>query len=129
MGCDDGEAFAREARTLAASIALSSHHQRRTLRREDGRVPLFAHPQQDLDLQLGRLLNARERCRLQGINPDDFKQVVPDAQWRKQLGNAMRVNVLERLLARLLPAVGLTGPLPDRWASGTAAAELEATRA
>ena len=62
----------------------------------------------------GRLLNARERCRLQGMNPDHFKQVVSDAQWR--------------LLARLLPAVGLTGPLPDRWASGTAAAELEATR-
>eukprot|EP00959_Pyramimonas_sp_CCMP1952_P235967 4931308-Pyramimonas_sp.AAC.1 len=40
----------------------------------------------------------------------------------------MSVNVLERLLARLLPAVGLTGALPDRWASGTAAAELEATR-
>eukprot|EP00959_Pyramimonas_sp_CCMP1952_P189917 3973176-Pyramimonas_sp.AAC.1 len=51
MGCDDGEAFAREARTLAASMALSSHNQRRTLRREDGRVPLFAHPQQDLYLQ------------------------------------------------------------------------------
>ena len=77
----------------------------------------------------GRLLNAREHCRLQGMNPDDFKQVVSDAQWRKQLGNAMSVNVVERLLARLLPAVGLTGPLPDRWASGTAAAELEATRA
>ena len=77
----------------------------------------------------GRLLNARERCRLQGINPDDFKQVVPDAQWRKQLGNAMSVNVVERLLARLLPAVGLTGALPDRWASGTALAELETTKA
>ena len=77
----------------------------------------------------GRLLNARERCRLQGMNPDHFKQVVSDAQWRKQLGNAMSINVVERLLARLLPAVGLTGPLPDRWASGTAAAELEATRA
>ena len=76
----------------------------------------------------GRLLNAHERCRLQGMNPNDFKQVVPDAQWRKQLGNAMSVNVLERLLARLLPAVGLTGALPDRWASGTAVAELEATR-
>ena len=77
----------------------------------------------------GRLLNARERCRLQGMNPDHFKQVVSDAQWRKQLGNAMSVNVVERLLARLLPAVGLTGALPDRWASGTALAELETTRA
>ena len=76
----------------------------------------------------GRLLNVRERCRLQGMNPDDLKQVVSEAQWRKQLGNAMSVNVVERLLARLLPAVGLTGALPDRWASGTAVAELEATR-
>ena len=40
----------------------------------------------------------------------------------------MSANVVERLLARLLPAVGLTGALPDRWASGTAVAELEATR-
>ena len=77
----------------------------------------------------GRLLNIRERCRLQGMNPDKLNQVVTDAQWCKQLGNAFSVNVVERLLARLLPAVGLTGALPDRWASGAAVAELEATRA
>ena len=41
----------------------------------------------------------------------------------------MSVNVVERLLTRLLPAVGLTGALPDRWASGTALAELETTKA
>ena len=63
------------------------------------------------------------------MSPDHFKQVVSDAQWRKQLGNVMSVNMVERLLARLLPAVGLTGALPDRWASSTAVAELEATRA
>ena len=51
-----------------------------------------------------------------------------DTQWRKQLGNTMSVNVVERLLSRLLPAVGLTGALPDRWASGAALRELEATR-
>ena len=76
----------------------------------------------------GRLLNLRERCRLQGVNPDKLKQVVTDTQWRKQLGNTMSVNVVERLLSRLLPAVGLTGALPDRWAGGEAIAELEATR-
>ena len=45
-----------------------------------------------------------------------------------QLGNSMSVNVVERLLSRLLRAVGLTGALPDRWASGAALTELEATR-
>ena len=63
------------------------------------------------------------------MNPDKLKQVVTDTQWRKQLGNTMSVNVVERLLVRLLPAVGLTGALPDRWASGAPLAELEATRA
>ena len=62
------------------------------------------------------------------MNPDKLKQVVTDTQWRKQLGNTMSVNVVERLLSRLLPAVGLTGALPDRWAGGEAIAELEATR-
>ena len=76
----------------------------------------------------GRLINLRERCRLQGMNPDKLKQVVSDAQWHMQLGNSMSVNVVERLLSRLLPAVGLTGALPDRWASGAALRELEATR-
>ncbi len=76
----------------------------------------------------GRLINLRERCRLQGMNPDKLKQVVTDTQWRKQLGNTMSVNVVERLLSRLLPAVGLTGALPDRWASGAALRDLEATK-
>ena len=76
----------------------------------------------------GRLINLREHCRLQGMNPDKLKQVVSGPQWQMQLGNSLSVNVVERLLSRLLPAVGLTGALPDRWASGTAVAELEATR-
>jgi len=42
------------------------------------------------------------------MNPDKLKQVVSDAQWHMQLGNSMSVNVVERLLSRLLPAVGLT---------------------
>ena len=76
----------------------------------------------------GRLLNLRERCRLQGMSPDKLKQEVSDPQWQMQLGNSMSVNVVERLLSRLLPAVGLTGALPDRWASGAALRELEATK-
>ena len=77
----------------------------------------------------GRALDLRERCRLQGMNPDKLKMVVSEPQVHKQLGNAMSVCVVERLLVRLLPAVGLTGALPHRWANGAAVAELEATRA
>jgi hypothetical protein len=40
----------------------------------------------------------------------------------------MSVNVLERILAAALPAAGLSAPLRDRWASGYAVADLEATR-
>ena len=75
----------------------------------------------------GRLLNTREKCRLQGMNPDELTQVVTDVQWKMQLGNAMSVNVVERILSRLLPAAGLTDALDDRWASGAALTELEAT--
>ena len=65
------------------------------------------------------------------MNPEKLKQPpeVSDRQWHMQLGNAMSVNVVERLLARLLLTAGLTGELPDRWASGEALAELKATRA
>jgi site-specific DNA-cytosine methylase len=75
----------------------------------------------------GRTLNLRERCRLQGSNPDKINVPVSDHQWRMQLGNSMSINVLERLLSRLLPAAGLTSALPDRWASGAAQRELEET--
>ena len=75
----------------------------------------------------GRALSLRERCRLQGSNPDKVKVPVSDHQWRMQLGNSMSINVLERLLSRLLPAAGLTGELPDRWESGAAQKELEET--
>jgi len=75
----------------------------------------------------GRALSLRERCRLQGSNPDKINVPVSDHQWRMQLGNSMSINVLERLLSRLLPAAGLTSALPDRWASGAAQRELEET--
>ena len=65
--------------------------------RSDGDVWISSH---------GRAFNLRERCRLQGMSPDKLKVVVSGPQWRKQLGNAMSVNMLGRLLARLLPAAG-----------------------
>ena len=48
--------------------------------------------------------------RLQGMDPTEFIAVVSDSQLGKQLGNAMSVNVLERILARVLPAAGLAKP-------------------
>jgi len=57
---------------------------------------------------------------LQGENPDTVRVTVSDQQWNMQLGNSMSTNVLERLLARLLPAAGLTDALPDHWESGAA---------
>ena len=74
-------------------------------------------------LNRGRMLNPQERMRLMGFNPHDFKEPLP----ADMLGNSMAINTLERLLCRILPAVGLTGPLPDRWADGRAQIELAAT--
>ena len=76
----------------------------------------------------GRALNLTEKCRLMGMHPRRMKVVVSENQFAKQLGNSMSVNVLERILARALPAAGLTAPLRDRWASEDAVAALEATR-
>lgn len=77
----------------------------------------------------GRRINKPEMFRLHGMNPANFKVVVSEPQLGMQLGNAMSVNVLERLLVRLLPAAGLVDvELPDRWQDGSAVAALMATR-
>ncbi len=49
-----------------------------------------------------RRLTPREMLRLQGF-PDSYKIVVPDAQVRKQAGNAVPVNVVNAVLTNLLP--------------------------
>ena len=54
-----------------------------------------------------RRMNIKEMMRLQGIDPKSFKQVVPDSVMGQQLGNAMSVNVVERILSRALVAAGL----------------------
>merc|ERR1711862_791410 len=53
-----------------------------------------------------------------------FRQVVTDRQLGAQLGNAMSVNVLERLLVRILPCAGLVPArkLHDRWEAKAAKA-------
>jgi DNA (cytosine-5)-methyltransferase 1 len=78
----------------------------------------------------GRRLTKEEMMRLQGMNPTTFKVAVSDCQLGQQLGNTMSVNVLERLLVRLLPAAKLVrkGAVNDRWANGRAVRELSRTR-
>jgi len=73
----------------------------------------------------GRRMTKTEMMRLQAMHTpaDGFKVAVSEPQLGKQIGNAMSVNVLERLFARLLPAAGLAAPgsLCDRWADSSSA--------
>jgi len=74
----------------------------------------------------GRRMTKTEMMRLQGIDPNTFRVAVSECQLGRQIGNAMSVNVLERLFVRLLPACGLVrrGALVDRWQKGRPPAEL-----
>ena len=54
----------------------------------------------------GRRMNVKEMMRLQGMNPEDFTLQVTERQLAQQLGNAMSLNVLERIMFRLLAAAG-----------------------
>jgi len=51
-----------------------------------------------------RKANIKELLRLQGF-PENFKQVVSDSQFRKQIGNSMSVNVLYFLFKECFAAV------------------------
>ena len=74
-------------------------------------------------------MNVREMMRLQGMNPEEFTLEVTERQLAQQLGNAMSLNVLERIMFRLLPAAGLrVKEDEDRWESGKATRELEKSR-
>merc|ERR1719221_461590 len=70
----------------------------------------------------GRRMTKLEMMRLQGVKKEGFVQVVTDMQLGAQIGNAMSVNVLERLLVRVLPAAGLVpaSQLQDSWAEPSA---------
>jgi len=78
----------------------------------------------------GRRMSKEEMMRLQGMNPKNFKVAVSECQLGKQLGNTMSVNVLERLLVRVLPAAKLCrrGDVKDRWETGSALKILKRTR-
>ncbi|MBT3784107.1 DNA (cytosine-5-)-methyltransferase, partial [bacterium] len=70
-----------------------------------------------------RYMSLEEIYRLQGVDIAKFKTVVPRAEQGKLLGNAMSVNVLERLLRNVLlsttlPQRSVLGP--DRWQQGRA---------
>ena len=71
-----------------------------------------------------RRMRVAEMLRLQGM-PDNLRQVASDSELARMVGNSMSLNVLERLLVRLLPAVGLAAPgqLVDRFGQATAAVE------
>merc|ERR1712232_991159 len=64
------------------------------------------------------------------MDPSNFRLAVTETQLGKQLGNAMSVNVLERLFSHILPAAGLVDPglLRDRWADGSAVRKLSKSR-
>merc|ERR1719265_2766634 len=68
--------------------------------------------------------------RLQGMNPAEFNLAVTEGQLGRQLGNTMSVNVLERLLVRVLPAAKLARKrdVTDRWENGQAIKALSRTR-
>eukprot|EP00933_Yihiella_yeosuensis_P031929 TRINITY_DN25523_c0_g1_i1.p1 TRINITY_DN25523_c0_g1~~TRINITY_DN25523_c0_g1_i1.p1 ORF type:complete len:397 (+),score=105.60 TRINITY_DN25523_c0_g1_i1:71-1192(+) len=73
-----------------------------------------------------RRFTKNEMLRLQGMRPASFKVAVSEQQLGKQVGNAMSVNVLERILVNLLPAAGFVSrKLPDRWQSGVAQKALK----
>jgi hypothetical protein len=69
----------------------------------------------------GRRLTSREMQALMGIVPDKLNtSMVKVGRFHRMLGNAMAVNVLERIFARLLPAAGIVCRDAfvdlDRWA-------------
>ena len=66
-------------------------------------------------LRRQRRFTAAETGRLQGIGSGRISHRLTDGVFRGACGNAMSVSVLMRVLARLLPCAGLTGPLVDAW--------------
>ena len=72
----------------------------------------------------GRHMHVQERARLQGYHLHELRGSCTELQLRQMLGDTISLNVLERILSRLLHSMGLTGYLPDRWADGTRIREL-----
>ena len=81
-------------------------------------------------------MNINEMLRLQGIDPTKFVVDVPVAQLGQQIGNAMSVNVIERLLVKALEAAKLIRPSSlkgkdstlDRWENGQGFEQIRSSR-
>jgi len=56
------------------------------------------------NVPMGRRANVRELLQLQGF-PVDFKRAVSMTQIKRQIGNAMSVNVVRAILSQLLPLI------------------------
>ena len=69
-------------------------------------------------------MTTSEMMRLQGWN-GPFERLSSEATFGKLLGNAMSVNVVERVLLSLLPAANLVLAtcLRDRWQHATSVAQ------
>ena len=59
-------------------------------------------------LHKNRRMNINEMLRLQGFNPAQVAVAVSECTLGQQIGNAMSVNVIERVLNHALQAAGLT---------------------
>ncbi|CAE8690204.1 unnamed protein product, partial [Polarella glacialis] len=72
------------------------------------------------------LQRVHEMMRLRGMDDKSFVQVISNEELAEQVENAVSQSILERILVRLLPAVGLVRPgcLRDRWEAAAAAKEL-----
>jgi len=71
-------------------------------------------------------MRTEEQMRFQGIDPTSFKKDVTEPELQKQIGNAMSLCVIERLLNKVIAAAGfLNQERPDRWENGEAVKELE----
>ena len=68
-----------------------------------------------------RRMSKSEMLRLQGVDPTTFNQAVSDRSLGEQIGNAMSVNVVERLLFQIFKQTNLVPTSScDRWESGDA---------
>ncbi|CAE8589155.1 unnamed protein product [Polarella glacialis] len=79
----------------------------------------------------GRHLREDEMMRLRGMDDKSFVQVISNEELAEQVENAISQSILERILVRLLPAVGLVPPdcLRDRWEAAAAPAIAAAAAA
>ena len=74
-------------------------------------------------------MNALEMMRLMGMNPSEFTLDVTVPQVAKQIGDAMSLNVIERIIYNILPAAGFgANKNEDRWVSGSAIREIKASK-